>query len=159
MHQCHHQLTTSLRPPPRPQVGASCHTDSSLAMYAVDSLRQLVAKLLARAELAHFTHQEDALRPFVAVLRQCDDVTVRELTVACVQQAVTTHPKGLGSGWRMVLQALRLGAVDRSPAVMTTSLEALQVGWCGAAVCKSRYCSWKDHAACHRPSECHLAAS
>jgi Sec7-like guanine-nucleotide exchange factor len=100
-------------------------------MYAVDSLRQLVAKLLARAELAHFTHQEEALRPFVAVLRQCDDVNVRELTVTCVQQAVTAHPKGLGSGWRMVLQALHLGAVDSSPAVMTTSLEALQVGrWC-----------------------------
>lgn len=38
-------------------------------MYAVDALRQLVAKLLDRAELARFTHQGEALRPFAAVLR------------------------------------------------------------------------------------------
>ena len=38
-------------------------------MYAVDSLRQLVSKLLARAELAYFTHQEEALRPFCFILR------------------------------------------------------------------------------------------
>lgn len=57
-----------------------------VALYAVDSLRQLVAKLLARAELEHFTHQEEALRPFVAVLRQCDEACVRELAVQCVMQ-------------------------------------------------------------------------
>lgn len=57
-----------------------------VALYAVDSLRQLVAKLLVRAELEHFTHQEDALRPFVAVLRQCDEACVRELAVQCVMQ-------------------------------------------------------------------------
>jgi hypothetical protein len=57
-----------------------------VALYAVDSLRQLVAKLLARAELEHFTHQEEALRPFVAVLRQCDEACVRELAVQCIMQ-------------------------------------------------------------------------
>jgi hypothetical protein len=57
-----------------------------VALYAVDSLRQLVAKLLARAELEHYTHQEEALRPFVAVLRQCDEACVRELAVQCVMQ-------------------------------------------------------------------------
>jgi hypothetical protein len=38
-------------------VGASCSQHRSVALYAVDALRQLVAKLLARAELAHFAHQ------------------------------------------------------------------------------------------------------
>lgn len=40
-----------------------------MATYAVDALRQLAAKLLDRAELARFTHQGEALRPFAAVLR------------------------------------------------------------------------------------------
>lgn len=64
----------------------SCHCNRRVALYAVDSLRQLVAKLLVRAELEHFTHQEEALRPFVAVLRQCDEACVRELAVQCVMQ-------------------------------------------------------------------------
>jgi hypothetical protein len=65
--------------------GMSCRR---VALYAVDSLRQLVAKLLARAELEHFTHQEEALRPFVAVLRQCDEACVRELAVQCIMQVL-----------------------------------------------------------------------
>ena len=42
--------------------------------------------------------QDEALRPFVAVLRHADNALVREMTVQVVSQAVTTNPKGLGSG-------------------------------------------------------------
>jgi hypothetical protein len=42
-------------------------------------------------------------------------------------QAVSFHPDGLGSGWRMVILALRLGAADGSPAVMAQAQEALQL--------------------------------
>jgi hypothetical protein len=66
-----------------------------IALYAVDSLRQLVGKLLARAELEHFTHQEEALRPFVAVLRQCDEACVRELAVQCVMQVRCAGSQGV----------------------------------------------------------------
>lgn len=48
--------------------------------------------------------------------------------VLTLLQAVTSHPGGLGSGWRMVILALRLGAADGSPAVMVQTQEALQVG-------------------------------
>ena len=34
-----------------------CGADAYVAMYAVDALRQLVAKLLDKAELARFTYQ------------------------------------------------------------------------------------------------------
>ena len=42
--------------------------------------------------------QDEALRPFVAVLRHADNALVREMTVQVVSQAVATNPKGLGSG-------------------------------------------------------------
>ena len=35
-------------------VAAACHTSQSVALYAVDVLRALTARLLGRAELAHF---------------------------------------------------------------------------------------------------------
>lgn len=56
-----------------------CFADACVAMYAVDALRQLTTKLLDRAELARFTHQGEALRPFAAVLRHSG----ARLTVAC----------------------------------------------------------------------------
>lgn len=42
--------------------------------------------------------QDEALRPFVAVLRHCDSVGVRERCVQCIALALTAHPRGLGSG-------------------------------------------------------------
>ena len=42
--------------------------------------------------------QDEALRPFVAVLRHAENALVREMTVQVMSQAITTNPKGLGSG-------------------------------------------------------------
>ena len=51
-------------------IGVSCHSNLSVAMYAVDSLRQLAMKFLERDELTNYTFQNDFLRPFVVVMRQ-----------------------------------------------------------------------------------------
>ncbi|KAK9804748.1 hypothetical protein WJX72_003264 [[Myrmecia] bisecta] len=107
-------------------VSAACHPDPEVAYFAVDSLRQLVAKLLIRAELTNFTQQDEALRPFVAVLRHCDALAVRVLTVQCIAQAISAHPRGLGSGWRSVLEALTVAAADHNPAVVDGALDAIR---------------------------------
>ncbi|DBA73285.1 hypothetical protein WJX77_003623 [Trebouxia sp. C0004] len=110
-------------------VSAACHANPKVAAYAVDALRQLVAKLLVRAEraeLTSFTHQDEALRPFVAVLKHCDSAAVREQTVQCIAQAITAHPRGLGSGWRSVLEVLIAAAADSASAVVNQALDALQ---------------------------------
>lgn len=51
-------------------IAVGCHPNLSVAMYAVDSLRQLAMKFLERDELANYTFQNDFLRPFVFVMRQ-----------------------------------------------------------------------------------------
>ncbi|KAL3134912.1 hypothetical protein ABBQ32_007876 [Trebouxia sp. C0010 RCD-2024] len=110
-------------------VSAACHANPKVAAYAVDALRQLVAKLLVRAEraeLTSFTYQDEALRPFVAVLKHCDSAAVREQTVHCIAQAITAHPRGLGSGWRSVLEVLIVAASDSAAAVVNQALDALQ---------------------------------
>jgi len=38
-------------------VSAACHSDPHIAALAVDHMRRLIANLLARAELSHFTYQ------------------------------------------------------------------------------------------------------
>lgn len=59
--------------------------------------------------------QGDALRPFASILKHSDSAQVRELAVACVSHAVAAHPRGLGSGWRSVIEALTVAAGDESP--------------------------------------------
>lgn len=65
---------------------AGSHHDEKIAMYAIDSLRQLGMKYLERAELANFTFQNDILKPFVILMRNSWNETIRSLIVDCIVQ-------------------------------------------------------------------------
>ena len=67
-------------------VSAGSHSDEKIAMYAIDSLRQLAIKYLERAELANFTFQNDILKPFVIIMRNSKNPTIRALIVDCIIQ-------------------------------------------------------------------------
>ena len=107
-------------------VSAACHSDPHVAALAVDHMRQLIANLLARAELSHFTYQEDALRPLVSVLKHSGSAGVREQVVALITHSITTHPHGLGSGWRSVLQSLAVAMADNKSVVVEAALSATE---------------------------------
>lgn len=47
--------------------------------------------------------------------------------MACVAHAAGSHPRGLGSGWRSVLEALGVAAADEEANVVGQALDALQV--------------------------------
>ena len=80
----------------------------------MDVLRGLTLRALGRAELARYRHQEEAVRPFAAVLRHADAAAVREQAAAAVAHAVASNPAGLGSGWRAAVDALTVAAADPS---------------------------------------------
>lgn len=65
---------------------AGSHPEEKVAMYAIDSLRQLGMKYLERAELANFTFQNDILKPFVVLMRSSRSETIRRLIVDCIVQ-------------------------------------------------------------------------
>ena len=64
-------------------VEVGCHANLQVAMYGIDSMRQLAMKFLERDELANFSFQNDFLRPFVVVMRQSKAVEIRELIIRC----------------------------------------------------------------------------
>ncbi|KAL6580182.1 Brefeldin A-inhibited guanine nucleotide-exchange protein 5 [Orobanche minor] len=66
---------------------AGSHPDEKVAMYAIDSLRQLAMKYLERAELANFTFQNDILKPFVVLIRSSRRDSIRRLIVDCIVQS------------------------------------------------------------------------
>jgi brefeldin A-inhibited guanine nucleotide-exchange protein len=70
----------------------------------VDALKQLVTQLLQRSELTVFKWQQDAVAPFVAILRHSDSTPVRELVVQCLQHVLQVCPTSIGSGWDRLLQ-------------------------------------------------------
>jgi Sec7-like guanine-nucleotide exchange factor len=72
-------------------VETGCHHNLQVAMFAVDSLRQLAMKFLERDEMANFSFQNDFLKPFVVVMRQSRAVEIRELIIRC--SLVATPPR------------------------------------------------------------------
>lgn len=67
-------------------ITAGSHHDEKIAMYAIDSLRQLGMKYLEHAELTNFTFQNDILKPFVILMRNSRSELVRTLIVDCIVQ-------------------------------------------------------------------------
>ena len=64
-------------------VEVGCHKNLQVAMYSVDSLRQLATKFLERDELANYSFQNDFLKPFVIVMRLSKALEIRELIIRC----------------------------------------------------------------------------
>jgi brefeldin A-inhibited guanine nucleotide-exchange protein len=79
-----------------------CAENLSVAMYAVDSLRQLAMKFLERDELANYNFQNDFLKPFVVIMRKSNSVEIRELIIRCMSQMVLARVGNVKSGWKVM---------------------------------------------------------
>lgn len=74
----------------------------SVAIFVMDSLRQLAMKFLEREELANYNFQNEFLRPFVVVMQKSSSSEIRELIVRCVSQMVLSRVNNVKSGWKSV---------------------------------------------------------
>lgn len=83
-------------------VTVGCSDNLSVAMYAMDSLRQLAMKFLDRDELANFNFQNEFMKPFVIVMRKSSSVEIRELIIRCVSQMVFARVGNVKSGWKIM---------------------------------------------------------
>ena len=115
------------------------HSNAAVAMYAVDSLRQLSIQYLQREELGGFEFQRKFLKPLENVMSRCQHDSIKELLLKCVERIILmfgtggdefgsvgdefvasvsdlpTKPMGtLKSGWRPVLTVLGLAGNDHN---------------------------------------------
>ncbi|PHT86511.1 Brefeldin A-inhibited guanine nucleotide-exchange protein 5 [Capsicum annuum] len=106
---------------------AGSHPEEKVAMYAIDSLRQLGMKYLERAELANFTFQNDILKPFVVLMRSSRSETIRRLIVDCiVQQMIKSKVGSIKSGWRSVFMIFTAAADDELETIVESAFENVE---------------------------------
>ena len=103
---------------------AALHFNPAIAMYAVDSFRQLSIQYLKRDELEVFEFQKRFLKPLDVVMARSEQATTKELLLNCVDRIIlvfktedgsvdgTAQRKGLRSGWVPILSILGLGGMD-----------------------------------------------
>ncbi|KAL1193725.1 Brefeldin A-inhibited guanine nucleotide-exchange protein 5 [Cardamine amara subsp. amara] len=107
-------------------VSAGSHHDEKIAMYAIDSLRQLGMKYLERAELTNFTFQNDILKPFVIIMRNTQSQTIRSLIVDCIVQMIKSKVGSIKSGWRSVFMIFTAAADDEVESIVEKSFENVE---------------------------------
>lgn len=105
---------------------AGSHVDERVAMYAIDSLRQLGMKYLERAELANFTFQNDILKPFVILMRNSRSESLRRLIVDCIVQMIKSKVGNIKSGWRSVFMVFTAAADDDTEPIVESAFENVE---------------------------------
>ncbi|XP_043689203.1 brefeldin A-inhibited guanine nucleotide-exchange protein 5 [Telopea speciosissima] len=107
-------------------ISAGSHHDEKIAMYAIDSLRQLGIKYLERAELANFTFQNDILKPFVVLMRNSRSESIRGLIVDCIVQMIRSKVGSIKSGWRSVFMIFTAAADDELESIVESAFENVE---------------------------------
>jgi brefeldin A-inhibited guanine nucleotide-exchange protein len=96
-----------------------------VAMFVVDSLRQLAMKFLQRDELGNFNFQRDFLKPFEVIASQTTRPEIRELVVASLNQMVDSRADNIMSGWKIVIATLGKCGSDTSATVVNAASTVL----------------------------------
>ncbi|KAK9164767.1 hypothetical protein Syun_005669 [Stephania yunnanensis] len=98
----------------------------SVAIFAMDSLRQLAMKFLEREELANYNFQNEFLRPFVIVMQKSNSAEIRELIVRCISQMVLSRVNNVKSGWKSVFTVFTTAASDERKNIVLLAFETIE---------------------------------
>ncbi|XP_031128388.1 brefeldin A-inhibited guanine nucleotide-exchange protein 1 [Ipomoea triloba] len=98
----------------------------SVAIFVMDSLRQLAMKFLEREELANYNFQNEFLRPFVIVMQKSSSAEIRELIVRCISQMVLSRVNHVKSGWKSVFMVFTAAATDERKNIVLLAFETME---------------------------------
>jgi len=102
------------------------HHNLSIAMYAVDSLRQLSAKFLEKGELLNYQFQREFLKPFVDLMGLTSSREIKELILGCLGHMAQSRAMSIRSGWRPVFDVFAIAANDASSEITLAGFDLLR---------------------------------
>ncbi|MBN3281274.1 BIG1 protein, partial [Polyodon spathula] len=100
-----------------------CSPNEDVAIFAVDSLRQLSMKFLEKGELANFRFQKDFLRPFEHIMKKNRSPTIRDMVVRCIAQMVNSQAGNIRSGWKNIFSVFHLAASDQDESIVELAFQ------------------------------------
>uniref|UniRef100_A0A671K525 Brefeldin A-inhibited guanine nucleotide-exchange protein 2-like n=1 Tax=Sinocyclocheilus anshuiensis TaxID=1608454 RepID=A0A671K525_9TELE len=100
-----------------------CNPNEDVAIFAVDSLRQLSMKFLEKGELANFRFQKDFLRPFEHIMKKNRSPTIRDMVIRCVAQMVNSQAANIRSGWKNIFSVFHQAASDHDENIVNLAFQ------------------------------------
>ncbi|KAG8074252.1 hypothetical protein GUJ93_ZPchr0006g44990 [Zizania palustris] len=107
-------------------VTIGCSENLSIAIFAMDSLRQLAMKFLEREELVNYNFQNEFMKPFVVVMRKSRAVEIRELIIRCVSQMVLARVSHVKSGWKSMFMVFATASYDDHKNIVLLAFEIIE---------------------------------
>ncbi|KAG0496881.1 hypothetical protein HPP92_001572 [Vanilla planifolia] len=107
-------------------VAVGCSENLSIAIFAMDSLRQLAKKFIEREELANYNFQNEFLKPFVIVMRKSRAVEIREVIIRCVSQMVLSCASSVKSGWKSMFMIFTTASYDDHKNIVFLAFEIIE---------------------------------
>jgi brefeldin A-inhibited guanine nucleotide-exchange protein len=104
-------------------VGA--HPNVLIAMYAIDSLKQLGVKFLERTELSHFQFQQVFMQPFEKIMNKNPTLEIRELVLSVINNIIQLRHSNIMSGWKVIFSVYSAAASDTSETLNSASFSAM----------------------------------
>uniref|UniRef100_A0A670IWG9 ARF guanine nucleotide exchange factor 2 n=1 Tax=Podarcis muralis TaxID=64176 RepID=A0A670IWG9_PODMU len=101
-----------------------CNPNEDVAIFAVDSLRQLSMKFLEKGELANFRFQKDFLRPFEHIMKKNRSPTIRDMVIRCIAQMVNSQAANIRSGWKNIFAVFHQAASDHDGNIVELAFQS-----------------------------------
>ena len=101
------------------------HPNILIAMYAIDSLKQLGVKFLERTELSHFQFQQVFMQPFERIMTKNPNLEIRELVLSVINNIIQLRHGNIMSGWKVIFSVYSAAAADDSETLNKASFDAM----------------------------------
>jgi brefeldin A-inhibited guanine nucleotide-exchange protein len=88
----------------------SCHANTTVVFFALDSLRQLSMRFMEIEELPGFKFQKDFLKPFEHIMANSNTVTVKDMVLRCLIQMIQARGHNIRSGWKAMFGVFTIAA-------------------------------------------------
>ena len=102
-----------------------CHPDEDIALFAIDSLKQLALKFIEKGELPNFHFQKDFLKPFHYIISSDISMKIKDMIVRCFSQMVQAQAKNIRSGWKCIFGVFQVAASDGEESVVLLAFETV----------------------------------
>ena len=99
-----------------------------VAIFAIDSLRQLADKFLIREEFMSFNFQKDFLKPFEQIMlnNMHTRSDIKFFVITCIVNICATKTIQIKSGWSVIINIFTLAAQDTEKQLVVQSFLALK---------------------------------
>ena len=98
----------------------------ALAMYAIDSLKQLSIKFLQKDELSNFNFQRVFLKPFEIIISKSKSPQIRDLVLRCIDIMIKACASNIRSGWRTIFAIFEVAATQEVQEIASIAFEIIE---------------------------------